>query len=77
VFKTNLSRFSCSNHVCFRGGKPLATPLSFGFLMDVPYMAIGVVGMMMFISKVEAAKSNTPSKTNTYKGLPITNTLLP
>ena len=50
MFKTNLSRFSCSNHVCFRGGKPLATPLSFGFLMDVPYMAIGVVGMMMFIS---------------------------
>jgi hypothetical protein len=28
-------------------------------------------------NKVEAAKSNTPSKTNTYKCLPITNTLLP
>jgi hypothetical protein len=27
--------------------------------------------------KVEGAKSNTPSKTNTYKRLPITNTLLP
>jgi hypothetical protein len=27
--------------------------------------------------KVEGAKTNTPSKINTYKCLPITNTLLP
>ena len=27
--------------------------------------------------KVEGAKANTPSKTNTYKCLPITNILLP
>ena len=30
-----------------------------------------------YIHKVEGAKANTPSKTNTYKRLPITNTLLP
>ena len=28
------------------------------------------------MNKVEGAKTNTPSKTNTYKRLPIANTLL-
>jgi hypothetical protein len=39
------------------------TDVSFLFFPNVP--------------KVEGAKTNTPSKTNTYKRLPITNTLLP
>ena len=29
------------------------------------------------VYKVEGAKTNTPPKTNSYKRLPITNTLLP
>jgi hypothetical protein len=31
---------------------------------------------MMRLSKVEGVKTNTPPKTNTYKRLPIANTLL-
>ena len=29
------------------------------------------------VTKVEGAKTNTPPKTNTYKRVPISNTLLP
>ena len=43
----------------------------------VPKKFLDIVGQHPSDSKVEGAKTNTPSKTNTYKCLPIANTLLP
>jgi hypothetical protein len=47
--------------------------------MNISFFIVKVEILMLikWSYKVEGAKSNTPSKTNTYKRLPITNTLLP